>query len=285
MEQRNKFEDWLRGMKGLSERSIKEYLYYYDKFGDHKNMHQDGVDKFLSKKNQSSPVKAFITNYRAFLLRHKEDLGLDGIEEKAIRDIEILRQTGSKEKKLPECLSEIEIKKIIQALSSEKNKLMGLLNFYCGLRISELVGIKYDDLNWDVWREDPTKNGKLKIKDNAKRKKWAIIEVPAFIMTRLYAWLMKEGLKKLPDGSIAPIFRIGVRRWQQLFGRASLKALGRSINPHALRHSCATWLLDNGFKIEEVQKYLRHASIATTQIYTHIRDKQVEEKYNSLFQD
>jgi integrase/recombinase XerD len=75
---------------------------------------------------------------------------------------------------------------------------------------------------------------------------------------------------------------MGDRHWEKLIEKSSIKALGYKINPHTLRHSCATYLLENGWDIKEVQEYLGHESIMSTEIYLHINKGRLKEKANKF---
>jgi len=76
--------------------------------------------------------------------------------------------------------------------------------------------------------------------------------------------------------------RVSIRYVQRLVKRLAVKALGpvrgRQVTPHTLRHTYATELVDEGFTLREVQTLLGHSSVATTQIYTHVRPHRIAEK-------
>ncbi len=100
-------------------------------------------------------------------------------------------------------------------------------------------------------------------------------------MSRIEKWIKEVAVKKDTDPK-NPLFKIGVRRWAYLLESCSEKALNKAIHPHTLRHSFATHLLNKGIKIERVQKLLGHKDISSTQVYSHIVQKDLEDDYSKL---
>lgn len=280
---RNSFIEFLQ-LKGLSQLSIKAYLYYYDKFQEITDFNQDKVNKFVLMEGNHPPVRAFISNAKEFILSNHLIA-----DETTIRSIELAKKTGAKARKIPDILSLEQIQQLESGFGSERNKLMLWYQFYGGLRVQELIRIGIYDfaINWqDV--DNNIKAGKnikltsLKIK--GKRNKERIVYVPGWLIVRTYNWLIESFLGGKP-GENTLIFKIGIRRWQQLLSIAAEKAIGKSINPHTLRHSCGSWLHhDRGWDLDEVKKYLGHESVVTTTIYTHVKDLQLEQKMNQAFQ-
>ena len=80
-----------------------------------------------------------------------------------------------------------------------------------------------------------------------------------------------------------PLFKYKRNHFATLLHEASIKSIGRHINIHLLRHSGATWLKQNGFDLVDIATLLGHSSISTTQIYAHISNEQLGEKYQKLF--
>lgn len=136
----------------------------------------------------------------------------------------------------------------------------------CGLRASEVVALDWSDLSFDEGRA--LVRGGKGAKDRVVPLGRAAVEA----LRTLAALAGDEGDR----GSRAPVFRnrsrkrLDVRSVGRIVARA-LRACGLAeVNPHALRHSCATHLLDSGADLRSIQELLGHASLATTQRYTHV---------------
>ncbi len=158
------------------------------------------------------------------------------------------------------------------------------LLFSTGLRVSELVGLKKEDIN--LKRDDFTVRGKgrkMRIVFLSDRSKKAILK---YLKKREdlnpYLFVSHDPAKKkrhAPRGvhggrdvGLSP------RTIQRIVDRYAKEAgITRKISPHALRHSFATDLLRNGADLRSVQALLGHSSITTTQVYTHVSDKHLKE--------
>ncbi len=275
-EERKRFIDWLEAKK-LTYQSVMNYLFYYDKFRSAQNMNQKKVDPFLKKHKYNSIVKAFINNYRTFILTNEDGYDKEIIAN--VRSIIIPRETGGKSSRIPDFIMEIEVWKMEKCFERERDKIMLLLSFYCGLRLGGLINIRPHSFNWDEWDSTGKKIGKLRVIEKGDKER--IVIVPSKLMYRIEGWIREVAVKDNPDPKIS-LFKIGARRWGYLLKSCSQKALNKHIHPHTLRHSFATHLLNKGVKIERVQWLLGHKNISTTQMYSHIVQKDIEEDYSKL---
>ena len=275
-EERKRFIDWFQSKK-LTYISIMNYLFYYDKFKSAQNMDQKKVNSFLKKHNYNSIVKAFINNYRTFILTNENDYDKEVIDN--TKSIILPRETGGKSVRVPDFIMESEVWKMEKCFERERDKLMLLISFYCGLRLGGLINIRPHSFNWEEW--DSTENGIGKLKVIEKGDKERIVIVPSKLMSRIEKWIKEVAVKKDTDPK-NPLFKIGARRWAYLLESCSESALNKAIHPHTLRHSFATHLLNKGIKIERVQKLLGHKDISSTQVYSHIVQKDLEEDYSKL---
>lgn len=167
-----------------------------------------------------------------------------------------------KEKPLPSVLSMAECKLIFDAVSNSKHKLILLLTYGAGLRVSEVVSLRWADIDFG--------EHKIHIKE-AKGKKDRMVMLPYNVVCYLEDFMGLEGTHGYVfKGQIAgePYSAKSV----QTVMRKAIKRTGiqKKATVHTLRHSFATHLLENGTDIRFIQKFLGHSSIKTTTIYAHV---------------
>lgn len=164
--------------------------------------------------------------------------------------------------RLPVVLTKEEVKKLFDAISNEKHKLMIKLMYSAGMRVSELVNLRPEDLKIDdsygfVRHGKGGKDRLFIIAESLKQ------ELKKFIGSKKldeYNFLFTSNRKG----------KYSMRSLQQIIKKASKEAgLGKRVSCHTLRHSFATHLLEQGSSISEVQSLLGHKSPETTFIYLH----------------
>jgi integrase/recombinase XerC len=149
--------------------------------------------------------------------------------------------------------------------------------YSCGLRISELCGMRAEDIDW----------GEQIIRVRGKGKKERLVPVgePALRTIQAY-W---DAMGQLPAGA-SPVFfsettRHGPLHPVQLSRRLkqylAIAGLDPALTPHKLRHSYATHLLDAGADLRSVQELLGHAHLTTTQVYTHVTTERLKKAYDA----
>jgi integrase/recombinase XerC len=146
--------------------------------------------------------------------------------------------------------------------------------YSAGLRVSELTGLNTADLDLD--------SGLATVRGKGKRERLALFGPKALQALKL--WL--DARAALPPRQSDAVFlnKNGTRLTTRSVGRLLEKYLAMAgldprTSPHSLRHSFATHLLDRGADIRSVQELLGHRSLATTQIYTHVTTKRLQESY------
>jgi len=240
-----------------SGKTIKTYIYCINRF---LKFAEKGIDK-ISKKD----VRLFLE----FLSEKKLTGNTMNVYHMAIRflfenvldkRIWIDIKYSKVPEKLPVVLSKEEVKKLFSIIKNPKHKLMIQLMYSAGLRVSELVNLKINDVDLDKnygWVRGG-KGGKDRIFIVAKSLK---NELERFIdLKKTDEWLFtSQGGRKY-----------NIRSLQQIVKKAGKEAgIEKRVSCHTLRHSFATHLIEDGYSVSEVQTLLGHKSPETTFIYLH----------------
>ncbi len=192
-------------------------------------------------------------------------------------------RTPKQEKRLPKCLDLEQVQKLLDApgdgdILSVRDKAMLEILYSTGIRVSELVALKIEDIDADA--------GVLRVKGKGRKDRLTPIGSPAIAALKRY-YMMREatGRQALEAGSRVFLNKHGqslstrsVRR--KLDKYLSIAGLDPGISPHTLRHSFATHLLNNGADLRSVQELLGHQSLSTTQVYTHLSTKRIKDSYD-----
>jgi integrase/recombinase XerD len=173
------------------------------------------------------------------------------------------------QKLLPNVLSKEEIKKILYAHNNIKHKTMLSLIYSCGLRRSELINLKIHDINSD-------RNIVIIKQSKGKKDRIAPLSMGVLLMLREYYVTYKpltylfegrENGTKYDERSLAEVLK-------QALEKAKIK---KPVSLHWLRHSYATHLLESGTDLRYIQELLGHNSSKTTEIYTHVSTKNIQQ--------
>ena len=174
-------------------------------------------------------------------------------------------------RRLPVNLNQIDVNKILDApdISTKKglrDKCILELMYATGMRISELINLKYNQIDFDrSLVKIMGKGGKeriLPIGENASH--W----IMQYINNIKSVTISKNNNNIFLNETGNPVSR---KCCWEMIKRYALKSIGKSeISPHTLRHAFATHLLNNGADLRSVQLLLGHSSLSTTQIYTHV---------------
>lgn len=176
-------------------------------------------------------------------------------------------------RKLPDTLSYEEVMSIINTLDlskpeGQRNKAMLETLYSCGLRVSELIGLKISDMF--------LQDGFIKVRGKGDKERLVPIGDSAINYINIYRQTVRSQLTP-QKGFEDTLFlnnrgRVLTRVYmfmliKQLAEKAGIK---KNISPHTFRHSFATHLIEGGADLRAVQEMLGHSSITTTEIYTHI---------------
>jgi len=277
-----KFLDYLEVEKGRSQKTAENYHLYLKRFinfalsrniKEPSNIDLELVHKYrlylnrledknaqgLSKKTQNFHIVAL----RSFL----KYLAKNDIKTLVAEKVELPKTTSSDD------LTDLRDRAIIETL------------FSTGLRVSELAVLTKEKVN--------LKSGEFSIKGKGGKTRLVFLSLKATEAINKY---LKRREKKRKDNSPALFIRLdrrsktkqadlalSVRSIQRIIEkRAKQAGIVKKVTPHSLRHSFATDLLLNGADIRSVQAMLGHSSIQTTQVYTHISNKQLKEVHKSF---
>ena len=173
---------------------------------------------------------------------------------------------------LPEVLSTEEIDRMEAAIDlskweGQRNKAIIELLFSCGLRVSELVNLKFND----IFERDKF------LRIIGKGDKERLVPISESALHEIKLWLYDRNLMKIKPGEQDYVFlnRRGAHLTRTMIlimikRTAEEAGITKTVSPHTLRHSIATELLKGGADLRAIQEMLGHENIKTTQIYTHI---------------
>lgn len=186
---------------------------------------------------------------------------------------------------LPRALSEKDIETLLNSISgntphSLRDRSMLELFYACGLRVSELGSLRINDIKFDEHLVKCLgKGGKSRIVPLGSRAYESLLNYLDSGRERFSKGNSSEqGLFLTQRGH--PFTRQGIVF--MLVKRAQDALMKERVYPHMLRHSFATHLLANGAPVRVIQEMLGHADISTTQIYTHVNDKQIKKVHESF---
>lgn len=195
-------------------------------------------------------------------------------------DVIELAKTGSRD---IDPLSGSELKRFLEAAQDNlRDKAILELLFSTGLRLSELCSLNRDiDLTKDEF-SIRGKGDKVRVVFISDRAKSALREYLASRKDMAEPLFVNESFHKPTQGDSNDA-RLTPRSIQRIVKMYATKAgIYKKVTPHVLRHSFATDLLSNGADMRSVQIMLGHANIATTQVYTHVTDKQLREVHKKF---
>ena len=291
------FLEYLEVERGRSERTIRNYDFYLRRFADWaknpapSHISREMIHKYrlylnrLAEGREEITLKKSTQNYHLIALRSfLKYLSKYDIASLAPEQIELAKQS----KRTVDFLEADELSKVLAMPSSISTGIIALrdqaileLLFSAGLRVSELTGLKIEQVN--LQRDEFTVRGKgdkprlCFLSDSAKKAIRAYLEKRRDTSSYLFVSHDRAKHGRKDAGPLTP------RSVQRLVERyATAAGITKKITPHTLRHTFATDLLLSGADIRSVQSMLGHESITTTQVYTHITNKQMKDVYKKF---
>ncbi len=180
--------------------------------------------------------------------------------------------------RLPKALSIDDIRKLmdieLKSATAARDSAMLELLYSSGLRVSEIISIKVNDVNFE--------SGFLRVIGKGSKERIVPMNRRAVERIKHYLQELRPGLLKNRQSPYLFLTNRGMPMTRQRFWQA-LKKLGGSVGiklaPHTIRHTFATHLLDGGADLRSVQKMLGHSDISTTQIYTRVSSDRIRKVY------
>lgn len=194
-----------------------------------------------------------------------------------------------RDKTLPKFMSKDEIEHILNNVNIEspsgfRNRAILELLWATGMRISELSGLNFGDLNLE--------HNEIKVFGKGAKERIVLVSERAKSYLERYIKNARELVARgfpvpPPEQEESPVFinktgfRLNPKTIRNVINTIVEKVeLPKHVTPHMFRHSFATYLIENGADLRVVQELLGHASISNTQIYTHISTKHLTDTYN-----
>ncbi|MEW6052438.1 MAG: site-specific tyrosine recombinase XerD [Nitrospirota bacterium] len=190
-------------------------------------------------------------------------------------------ETPKKWERLPKSMSISDIEALLSEFSSEisnptvmRDYVMFELMYSSGLRVSELVFLKLEDINFEA--------GFLRVMGKGSKERIVPVNMRAVGLLKKYVGLQRGEILKKKRSPYLFVTNRGKAMTRQRFWQ-TVKRIGKragiEISPHAIRHSFATHMLEGGADLRSLQKMLGHSDISTTQIYTRVTTDRLRQVY------
>lgn len=246
--------------------TIEQYGIILRKFRDYVNKQPEQVNRheivrylnhlMFERKLSKSTVANILSVIKSFYSFMAENEYIDTNPTRGINAIKM-------DKKAPVYLTQDEMRDLVNTALEPRDNLMVKMLYATGVRVSELVNIKREDIDLD----------RDTIKVFGKGAKERIVLIPEMLKPQIEAYC-----KGFTSGQ--KLFDLTPRTVQRDIKTLALRAgINKKVTPHKLRHSFATHMLQNGGNVVAIQKLLGHTSLNTTQIYTHYSVDELKDMY------
>ena len=273
----DKYKTWLRLEKSLSANSIDAYLTDLDKLTrfienegkEYTDITYQDLQQFVAQlrdigihpRSQARIISGIKSFYRFMLL--DEYITVDPTE---------LLESPKIGLKLPEVLTVNEINNILDSIDlslpeGQRNRAMLEVLYSCGLRVSELITLRYSDVYFD--------EGFIRVEGKGSKQRLvpisdtAIREIKNYLLDR-NLMVVKKGFEDILFLSRRGTALSRIMVFHIIKQQTEMAGVHKNVSPHTFRHSFATHLLEGGANLRAIQDMLGHEKITTTEIYTHI---------------
>jgi integrase/recombinase XerD len=282
------FLSYLTAEKGLSKNTVASYHLDLKKFRDFliskdkdldafaKNDIVDFIEKLRNEAYSTASICRFISTVRSLC---KYLLVENRISDDPSENLESPRRW----ERLPKAISFEEVKTFLQSGDSDakpdpvlrRDSVMFELLYSSGLRVSELISLRLEDISFDA--------GFLRVIGKGSKERIVPLHMRALDKIKEYISVERPQILRKKNSPYLFITRRGGPMTRQRFWQ-TMKQLGKKagldISPHTMRHSFATHLLEGGADLRSLQKLLGHADISTTQIYTKVTSDRLKQVYS-----
>ncbi len=268
------FFDDLKNVRGRSQNTILAYRRDLELFSEFLEKNKDimGIYQYMTKNKLSTRSQARVISSIRTYYRFREKQG------DKIPDLSQLRPPKV-EAKLPSALTLEDFKKLKAAATvddpykSARNHITLTLLFGLGCRVTELIQFNLSDFHEsDAWLKVEGKGGKeraVPLTDHLLQElKVYLRQVRHHLAKETETSILVNDRGKRPS-------RVDIWRWLDAWSKRA--GFEKTIHPHQFRHGCATALLESGADLRSIQKLLGHSSIQTTQIYTSVSTRKMQE--------
>ena len=273
----DKYKTWLRLEKSLSANSIEAYLTDLDKLirfvesegKDFATISYQDLQQFVAQlrdigihpRSQARIISGIKSFYRFLLL-----------DEYITADPTELLESPKIGLKLPEVLTVNEINDILDTIDlslpeGQRNRAILEVLYSCGLRVSELISLRYSDVYFD--------EGFIRVEGKGSKQRLvpisetAIREIKNYLLDR-NRMVVKKGFEDILFLSRRGTALSRIMVFHIIKQQTEIAGVHKNVSPHTFRHSFATHLLEGGANLRAIQEMLGHEKITTTEIYTHI---------------
>jgi integrase/recombinase XerD len=241
-------------IRNFSRRTVKAYVYFVERFlvwskNGNRELNEDSLKDYIQMLIGKQNPSTVSSNISAIEFFFGKVLGQD-----------IALSHPKRNKPIPEVLTQEEVKRLLEATSNVKHRMILKILYGCGLRVSELLSLRKGDFNYA--------EGLLHIR-LSKGRKDRFVKIPDSVKGELASYSSLIGGDTLFQSSRGE--RLTVATIQKIVKNSARKAgIMKGVHPHTLRHSFATHLLEQGTDLRVIQKLLGHSDIKTTQIYLQV---------------
>lgn len=267
---------------GRDLRRFASFLQESKKIADIRHVTPEVVIEYLTQikrenlsANSMNRALAAIRGFYKYLIREKM------IKDNPLANIELAKVWM----RLPDTISKEEMKLILaqpgdQSDSAIRNTAMLELLYATGIRVSELINLTLNSINWQV--------GFVIVMGKGSKERIVPVGRVAYDCVRRYVDEVRPRFMQKKATDVMFLNRFGGKFtrqgfWKIVVGYAKKAGLQKKVYPHTFRHSFASHLLEGGADLRTVQVMLGHSDISTTQIYTHVtreRLKEIHQKYH-----